>query len=386
MGMGTTPEAKIIERLQTAFSRPPAAAGRRLKSEPVLADLLGVKRAQLRKILDKFVEDGILIRRHGSGTFLRKVLEIPETARENAKSSFDPFSYDETDRSRRRASATDCSLTFTVLSDFLSPHLSGTYRKIFEGLSSRAADSGHSVKIHNSVKVHKSGASKASVLKALHETTCDGIIVRADDLELFEMLVESERPPTLFIEVGMIRKEVEPIVSFGRKDAMRRALKQLARDGAQKIGLIGWSTPGHNEEYRKNYLDCIVEVGLDFTACHFLSEDEEKNRAQLQMLFGPYSDPPQALYFSDDVALRQAAKLFEEMALVPGKNVRVIAEADRGVSLPTDFDWSVMMFDPFQVGRLAIDCLEAAIQTAGDELVSLTHEASWRPGTTHLLN
>jgi DNA-binding LacI/PurR family transcriptional regulator len=383
--MGLVSESKIYERLRMAFARPPAAAGRRLKSEPALAKLMGLKRTQLRKVLDRFVEDGVLVRRHGSGTFLRKALEIPEFTSEASGSTFDPFSDLENEESRRRASITDCSLKFSVLSDFLSPHLSGTYRKIYEGLSSRSEESGHSVEINNSVRVFKAGESRARVLKALLETACDGIIVRADDLELLEMLDEEGRVPTLFIEVGMSRKEVEPIVSFGRKEAMRRALALLAAEGAKKIGLVGWFTPGHNEEYRKNYLDCIHGLGLDFTACQFLSEDRDKNRALFEMLFGRHSEPPQALYFADDVALRHASGLFRELGVVPGRDVGVIAEADRGVSLPPGIDWSVMMFDPFQVGRLAIDCLEAAIQTAGDELVSLTHEASWRAGATHRL-
>ena len=78
------------------------------------------------------------------------------------------------------------------------------------------------------------------------------------------------------------------------------------------------------------------------------------------------------------MALRHARPHRKEFGIRPEQNLRMTAEAECRDFRLRGFDWSIMQFHPFQVGRLAIDCLEAAIQTAGDELVSLAHQATWR--------
>jgi len=52
---------------------PPARTGLRLKSEPELARMLEINRMLIRSMLSDFVERDILLRRHGSGTYLRKL-------------------------------------------------------------------------------------------------------------------------------------------------------------------------------------------------------------------------------------------------------------------------------------------------------------------------
>ena len=378
-------DEEVYRLLELAFARFPAAAGRRLKSEPALAQLIGLKRTQLRKALDQFVEDGVLIRRHGSGTFLRKVLDAPQLEGTAKIPPFDPFSDMEAEKSRRRMHASDQRLRFAILSDFGSPNLSGTYKKLYEGLSSRSIASGHTVETHPAVHAARGGAARGKIVRSLHSRKYDGLIVRADDMELFDLGNASEMPPVLFIDVGMEQKNVAPVVSFGRDLAMARALRILADAGATRIAMIGWFTPEHNDEYRRKYMESIVSLGLAYSAHQFLGEDPIRNRNIFEALFGSYSEAPDAIYFVDDVALRHAQPHLKELDIRPGHNLRVIAEAESGVSLPPGFDWSIMQFNPFQVGRLAIDCLEAEIQTAGDELVSLTHQAAWREGSTHRL-
>jgi hypothetical protein len=71
------------------------------------------------------------------------------------------------------------------------------------------------------------------------------------------------------------------------------------------------------------------------------------------------------------------------MGIAPGADLAVITLAARGNPLPEGFKWSRMEFNPFQVGRVAVDCLLQEIQTAGEELCSFAHLAVWRPGETH---
>lgn len=44
----------------------------RLPSEPKLAELLGISRGTVRQAIEQLVQEGILVRRHGSGTFIKQ--------------------------------------------------------------------------------------------------------------------------------------------------------------------------------------------------------------------------------------------------------------------------------------------------------------------------
>ncbi len=56
--------------------------GDQLPPEPTLAKQLGVSRATLREVIGSFVERGILVRRHGVGTFVGSRFPILETGME----------------------------------------------------------------------------------------------------------------------------------------------------------------------------------------------------------------------------------------------------------------------------------------------------------------
>jgi hypothetical protein len=71
--------------------------------------------------------------------------------------------------------------------------------------------------------------------------------------------------------------------------------------------------------------------------------------------------------------------------LFPGENISLIGHSNHGASLPAGYEWSRMEFHPYQLGRLAVQCLVRDIQSSGEELLSFCHLPQWIAGKTHRL-
>lgn len=65
--------ASVVRSLRRRLSQGEWAAGHRLPSEPTLAEELGVSRVSVRAALAQLENDGIVNRRHGSGTYVNSV-------------------------------------------------------------------------------------------------------------------------------------------------------------------------------------------------------------------------------------------------------------------------------------------------------------------------
>jgi GntR family transcriptional regulator len=65
--------AKVVRSLKRRLSQGEWQAGDRLPSEPTLAEELGVSRVTVRAALAQLENDGIVNRRHGSGTYVNSV-------------------------------------------------------------------------------------------------------------------------------------------------------------------------------------------------------------------------------------------------------------------------------------------------------------------------
>ncbi len=75
-----SPRTQVEETLNTMLET--LAPGEQLPPEPALAKDLGVSRATLREVMRTFVERGMLVRRHGVGTFVTSRIPIMENGLE----------------------------------------------------------------------------------------------------------------------------------------------------------------------------------------------------------------------------------------------------------------------------------------------------------------
>ncbi|HEX5908465.1 MAG TPA: GntR family transcriptional regulator [Propionibacteriaceae bacterium] len=72
-GQRSNVTARVVRSLRRRLSQGEWAAGARLPSEPALAEELGVSRVTVRAALAQLENDGIVNRRHGSGTYVNSV-------------------------------------------------------------------------------------------------------------------------------------------------------------------------------------------------------------------------------------------------------------------------------------------------------------------------
>lgn len=64
--------AQVANSLNLTISSGEFAAGERIPTEPELAQIYGVSRITIRRAIDELCQHGILVKRHGKGTFVRE--------------------------------------------------------------------------------------------------------------------------------------------------------------------------------------------------------------------------------------------------------------------------------------------------------------------------
>ena len=82
----------VTTRMESLLSKPPSKVGLRLKSEVDLAHSFKIGRWQIRKSLEDLAEKGILVKKRGSGTYVRKIPEFQMDSDINRSLSFEYIS------------------------------------------------------------------------------------------------------------------------------------------------------------------------------------------------------------------------------------------------------------------------------------------------------
>jgi DNA-binding LacI/PurR family transcriptional regulator len=381
--------ADIAAFFEEALSRPPSEAGKLLRSERDFASLLGVHRMKVHRALNVLVENGILARRQGSGTFVRKV---PASAGKtgaakwegHAVPSEDLFAGPAKALVRKQASQEHRKLNLLLVTCWDGE----TIRSITAGIRDRAKQEGHDLKVCPLDVLQKRGPKTlGKSAKGLCSERIDGCMVWTHHKEVIKEFFGDKIPPIVYIggATRTIDLSHEPLIRHNLEDAIIRALTELSQTGYKRIGFVGAYSELRNEEERKAYEITMDSLGAKYRSVAFCPlNDEGRTLTELKRMFtGP--NKPDAVYVADDILLRSAAKAWKKLGIVPGKNLAVITLSNRSNALPAGFSWSCMQFDAFQVGRMVMDSLLLEIQTAGEALCSFEHLASWRPGTTHLI-
>jgi len=349
----------------------------RLKTMRELAEMVGVSRESVNRALNGLVEQGILVRKSGSGVYVRKVpsaaavqgLDIGTLAQKLKDITSDgPVS------TRLQPEPKHAQLRMDLWWSDGPLNLSG--RMIQRGMVDQAREMGHKLSIRGLALVPEAVAEKE-----LSNGACDGHIVLMSVAETFKRVVKASQQPIVYVWTGNADPVYQPLVQIDMDEALCRALRLLAREGHQRIGVLGWNDlkPRQSALYEQT----LGELGMSFRAAEFSDAIEENDAAAVRRLFSQ-SDAPEALYVADDVMMRHIVPVLRELGREPGRNLALITFANRTAPrLPTAIKWSQLVFDPYSVGRLAVQSLLREIESAGDELLSFSHQAAWRPGETH---
>jgi DNA-binding LacI/PurR family transcriptional regulator len=371
------PLAKQLEaEIEFQLSQPPSRAGRRLKTVRELARIAGTSHFTVYRSLVDLVERGVLTRKRGSGIYVRKMPSVvPPPPPSNGAGLFRSESIfaEDPPQTRKRAKLEAARLLIDLWWDTLSPGKSA--QLLQRGITDQAREQGHRLRLRK-LSVESNGAPS----HAEPTPGCDGNIVLVKVAETFHRITPANRPPTVYLWGGNASPEYQPLVEIDMESALERAVCLLAREGHERIALLGWST--EQSRMQRVYDRTLRELGQSYRRAEYSDSVKENDAAAVRRLFAG-AEAPQALYVTDDIMTHHILPVLRSLGREPGRNLAMITHANYGSPLPAGIKWSRLEFDPYSVGRLAMQSLARDIESSGDDLLSFTHRAAWWPGKTH---
>lgn len=380
----------LVAALEGVLSRSPSRAGIRLCSERELALHLGTYRIKVQQAFDTLVEKGILLRRQGSGTYVRKVPKTPsnlETLKLAGRILSAKILFADPAKTPVRKIAPQEPRKLHLALLITEPNMaSKTADAIWEGLKDRAKVAGHYLKVYYGDEEEFRSGRFDRLATLMRNHPCDGCVLLAQEAPVLEQIFGAHPPPSVYIGFNSLDTDLlyAPLVRIDVEGALQRALKILHKEGWKRIGIISASTTTEQMNSVQNlYEETMSKLGQTYRSSEFCRfKPEEILPAMRKMFLSPTR--PDAVYVTDDVLLDFLIPSLKALKIEPGKNLGIITLANRTNPLPEGFEWSRLEFNSFQVGRLAMDSLLLDIQTVGESICSFGHLATWYPGETHL--
>ncbi len=377
----------LAEKLLHGLQAEASSLGMRLKPESELAAALGVKLRTLRLALRELERDGIVIRRRGSGTYLRR---LPEATVESTQAEAmvrqaiggSLFAENQNPEVGSRVLASQDVKNF-VFELWGNLHCTTSCNQaILSSISAELSHHGHRLSVHS---LGKPGGELALNPGTVGKD-CDGYIVAAGWAEYFETLLEKEHAPILYFHPGSLTHvERDPMVLIDTAEAVRRAINDFIKRGIRKVGVLGLLGSGRDPDAELDaYHFAMSRADLDYRWVHQCNEElSEVIDAVLEMLESP--DRPDALYVTDNVLLPGVAQALRAAKVIPGKDIAIITHNNKGEVLPRGYDWSSLEFNLDVFGRLIARQMLAIVEDGKSVEASLAIHPVWHPGITRSL-
>ncbi len=374
------------------LSRPPCSSGLRLRSEPELARIFGVPRQTVRRALDVFVNDGYLSRKHGSGTYVRKVYSqenaMPEEQVRKISGEIIPeqLFIDNAQQLTHCPEQKKHQLSIGISGD--PALLLRANNLIYSGICKRLKEHGCKAVPYSQLSYDTTRIKDADELvKEISSHQCDGYLIEYWWADLFKEVFnrvfgENSNIPVTYFWNGSIDIELEPLVKIDTDEALSRAMRKFIRNNYKKIAIIVMNRSRHSPFAEINlYRQSLAEANLDFQAILQVKDIVGTGlKEQLDHIWK--TNRPDAIYVADDHFLSVLYEWMSENKIIPGKNLAVITLWNNGGPFPGDIDWSRMQFDPRQVGYMAVDNIVKSIQSTREDVCSFSHQAKWIAGET----
>lgn len=380
--------SSVAEAIRKALTRPPATVGKRLRSEQELATLLSVGRWRVRESISQLVEQGVLVRRRGSGTYVRKIPSVQDvSAALDGTHAVEPnvlFADDPTSRGTAlQPTSKQKQLQLSLWTDW-NLNMHATTQAILSSVVQRVQETGNHLSLHSMVERENVPLPPRLLRDRLKERAYDGYLVLNRWSKPFAEVMDAVTGSVLFFAHSTQVFGHSSLVTFDTEEATQRAIMLLAEEGYRRIGVLGFEDPSEPEGFKEaNYQAFMNRQGLEYRAAEFTKKDPSAIWAATRKMFSR-ADRPEALYVSNDHALQVIVDALRGEGLEPGRNVAVITLSNRvGLALPHGYQWSCMEFDAQRLGAAVVDELLRLIQSAGAPPMAQTFHATWRPGKTH---
>tara|TARA_Y100001933_G_C19013979_1_gene570443 strand:+ start:4386 stop:5522 length:1137 start_codon:yes stop_codon:yes gene_type:complete len=369
----------------------------RLQSEEKLASELGIGRRQIREAINQLVDDGVLIRQRGSGTFVRQLPKPPAQPVQDSDRTlgadilFAADGHRSTHALRERhngAIANKQVLHFGLWGDM---HCSTETNQVtIEGIVEATQAAGHRLSLHSMISGPDNGMAAQTIADELHRHPCDGYLVTGVWSALFEEAASlaklSPDCPRVYVGGGRSSEIFEPAICPDLSQITHRALDQFKQQGLKRLAVmlhanIAQPTMDQLRQAVRRYEilnDCSCQI---VSPPPTFSGGLKANRK----LFSD-SDPnthPQGIFVFDNRLLEGVAEALQMMDLTAGKEVGVIVLSHRGIALTDHFDWSRLEVDIIQMGRLAVQILLQQLSEPEQYPCSLMLHPRWIAAQTH---
>jgi DNA-binding LacI/PurR family transcriptional regulator len=396
-------KAQLVEDLTSEMSwllsQPPTCVGAKLQPEEDLANSLGLPRRLVREAITFFTDKGVLVRRQGSGTYVRRIHSHPADCNESKTfglthellfQNVHTHNQQTAELRQELVGKSTQSLRIGLWTEWqLSPPNSTTHL-ILSMFMRHAQLAGHTLTIHSQVVSSQVALPVDEMARQLEHATDDGFLVGSQYADTFLKARElsGSTCPYLFHIMGSGDFDLHPSIFVDTENACQNALLKLVNLGYQRIGTIAMNKA--TECDIEHHIHRAVMLRAEFPDCQrFCTYSYDMGVASAmsatRQLLDKAGGKLDAIYVANDMVLVGVNEALNLAGIVPGKDIAIITLANRGYPLPAGYDWSVMEFDPESFASASIRQLSHHIEYPQFPPASLSIHATWKPGTTHLI-
>lgn len=388
----------LADAIECAVAQSNVPVGSKFRTEEQIASRLGMSRWRLRNALILLGEKGMLLRRRGSGTFLRL---RPTMGNATTLQSLPHITVEDllehTGTEPARAMSTGVrSLRLGLLCDLNSS--SHTTREINAHLVRKINAGGHQLNIQSSTHPDIELLTPEEIIDQLPNESCDGWIVQAEAAENFYSAMDKSagsKPPVVFYGRNKSLSMRGTFVQSDGPACLAHAFEEFVNQGLTRIGMVCLRRNRHRLGYEKYdemaeyYETMLRRHRLTYRAIEYTESEASDSvldamRATRRLMA---TDPqPEAIFVSDDHLVPGVVEVLQQLGIEPGHGVAVIVIGHYDRPLPGEYQWSQFEFSTEAIAEWTISTLMRKIHSPNLVTPSLSVKLTWRAGQTHFIS
>ncbi len=385
MDLSNATSKTLVTTLARSLAQPTARSGRKLRTEEELAEQLGLGRWRLREALNDLVRQGILSRRRGAGSYLRRVPAREETTETDGFVIPTRVLFADEDERGQSRSPVGSAHRFHIglWGDLHNQGRNQPNQRILALLSERLGDMGHSLTMHPTT--NKDGALSADRLRELvRQQPCDVYLVVGRYMNLFREAVGKTDRPIVSFSISSRAVDFEPMVMLETERAIERAIGIFHRQGYERIAamFLGEREGLVSHRYPLFYEAITGALGLTYKNTIVAQPAGIPGIREMQAMLKE-SDRPDALYVGDDHLIPGVAEAMSQAGVEPGRDLAVITLSNSGMPLGGEVRWSRLEFDLEVFVEQIVSELMGSLGASEPRRVTVAHHPVWKPGQTH---
>ena len=378
--------------LKCAIASPSSRVGRRLRSESELGELLGVGRWIVRKSIDELEKKGLLVRRHGSGTYVQKI-PVSNTDMSLANASeemlppealFTKPSHDSMQTEMLRSGEVRKRYTIGLWSDLHCT--SSLNQRILADMVKSISEAGHTLTIHSIVEKRDTPYSIDKLTNLLRENPCDGYLCFDRWSDVFLRSLGLQTKPVLFFAMANSMCLGKPVVMIDTNTSLRNGISILAEEGYSRIAMIGISNTGRidmPDVEAEIYEQAMNKAGLSYRCITWVKTTNVSEVISATKEMFASNDCPDAIYVCDDYIMDGLAEALKILNIKPGSDIGLITLGSSAHNLPASHNWSQMETNFSDFVDLIVDNILRSIERKKAAINSISLIPMWVPGETH---